>query len=51
MKNVHYMPVKVKGSRLLAAAAVKMSTSPSPRGERRGEGGGASVFVWLQLGR
>lgn len=33
MKNVHYMPVKVKGSHLLAAA-VKMSTSPSPRAKR-----------------
>lgn len=33
MKNVHYMPVKVKGSHLLADA-VKMSTSPSPRAKR-----------------
>lgn len=33
MKNVHYMPVKVKGSHLLAAA-VKMSTSPSLRAKR-----------------
>lgn len=35
MRNVHYMPVKVKGSHLLAAA-VKMSTSPTLRVKREG---------------